>query len=104
MMGDNAFHATSAADYRTSREMRMAATIYIADINEENIDSIMDHHTQHYPPSDQPLVLLDMAGTHWKADDPSIRLPEYAPNPDAQEVEEEDESDDEYWEDDDWED
>lgn len=101
MMGDNAYHGTSAADYRATREMRMAATIYIADINDANIDSIMKHYTQHFPPSDQPSVLLKMAGAHWKADDPSVALPEYTPNLDEEEEEEdENDSDDEYWDDD----
>jgi hypothetical protein len=34
-------HATSVADYRMNKEFRMAATIYIADVNESNVDSIM---------------------------------------------------------------
>jgi hypothetical protein len=34
-------HATSVADYRMNKEFRMAATIYIADVNENNVDNIM---------------------------------------------------------------
>ena len=34
-------HATSVADYRMNKEFRMAATVYIADVNEGNVDSIM---------------------------------------------------------------
>jgi hypothetical protein len=45
MLGDDAYHATSAVDYRASKEMRMAATIYIADINEENIEDILEDYT-----------------------------------------------------------
>ena len=30
----------------------MAATIYIADVNEQNVDSIMSDYTQAYPPQD----------------------------------------------------
>ena len=80
MMGDDAHHATSAIDYRTSKEMRMAATVYVADINKENIDSILRDYTQNYPPKDKPDLLLEMAGTHWKKDDPSMKLP----RPDAE--------------------
>eukprot|EP00980_Cylindrotheca_fusiformis_P029211 scaffold22753_cov160-Cylindrotheca_fusiformis.AAC.3 len=93
MMGDNAFHATSAVDYRASREMRMAARIHVADMNAENIESIIQHYTQDYPESS---TLPGMAGVHWKANDPSIRLPEYFPPEEAEEDEyEEDESSDE---------
>ena len=76
MMGDHAYHATSAVDYRSSKEMRMAATVYVADIGEDNIDAIMADYTQNYPPKDQPDILLNMAGAHWRRDDPSYRLPE----------------------------
>jgi hypothetical protein len=76
MMGDDAYHATSAVDYRVQKEMRMAATVYIGDINEDNIDNILSDYTQHYPPKDRPDLLLEMAGTHWHRDDPSARLPE----------------------------
>jgi len=46
----------------------------IADVNEENIDSIMSEYTQAYPPYDKEL-LLSWAGKHWNASDPSRRLP-----------------------------
>eukprot|EP00538_Stauroneis_constricta_P004193 CAMPEP_0119571430 /NCGR_PEP_ID=MMETSP1352-20130426/44116_1 /TAXON_ID=265584 /ORGANISM="Stauroneis constricta, Strain CCMP1120" /LENGTH=829 /DNA_ID=CAMNT_0007621109 /DNA_START=132 /DNA_END=2621 /DNA_ORIENTATION=+ len=75
MMGDDADHATSEVDYRLTREVRMAATVYVADINEDNIDAIMRDYTQHYPPRDRPDILLEMAGTHWNATDDSVKLP-----------------------------
>jgi hypothetical protein len=74
-MGDDAYHATSAVDYRDIRQMRMAATVYLADIGEDNIDNIMKHYTQHYPPSDRPDLLLAMAGSHWSSRNPDARLP-----------------------------
>ena len=74
MMGDGAVHATSAVDYRRHGEMRLAATIYIADVNEENVDSILKEYTQAYPPDDRDL-LLSWAGQHWNKTDPSARLP-----------------------------
>lgn len=42
MMGDDAYHATSAVDYRMNKSFRMAATVYIADINAENADAVMN--------------------------------------------------------------
>ena len=64
LMGDDAFHGTSAVDYRGKKEMRMAATVYVADLNENNVDSIMNHYTQAYPPKDRDLI-LSWSGKHW---------------------------------------
>ena len=76
-MGDDAFHATSAVDYRRNKEMRMAATVYVADLNERNVENIMDHYTQAYPPRDRGL-LLSWAGKHWSPTG-SQKLPEPRP-------------------------
>ena len=75
MMGDDAYHATSAADYRLTGEMRLAATIYVSDVNDENVDNIVYDYTQAYPPQDRNL-LLRWAGRHWKRNDPMTRLPQ----------------------------
>jgi len=50
MLGDDAFHATSAVDYRTTKEFRLAATIYVADINNANVDAIMNVSTVPHAP------------------------------------------------------
>jgi hypothetical protein len=74
MMGDDAYHATSAVDYRRSKEMRLAATVYIADVNERNVDRIMEEYTQAFPPRDSAL-LMSWAGRHWHPNDPTRGLP-----------------------------
>jgi hypothetical protein len=74
LMGDESWHGTSAVDYRIEKEMRLAATIYIAEVTNENVVSIMNDYTQAYPPRD-PDLLLSWAGRHWKRDDPSRMLP-----------------------------
>ena len=79
MMGDGAVHATSAVDYRRGKEMRMAATVYIADVNEQNYAGILAEYTQSYPPRDKS-VLLGWAGRHWRRDDPSVKLPKHRDN------------------------
>lgn len=58
--------------------MRLAATIYIADVTEENVDNILKQYTQAYPPDDRDL-LLSWSGRHWKKDDPSVTLPKPGP-------------------------
>ena len=54
MIGDDVHHATSECDYRdTPGKMRFAATIYIADINELNTETIaLSTLTQAFPPPD----------------------------------------------------
>lgn len=75
MVGDSVAHATSACDYLAQGEMRMAATVYIADVDAENVEQIAAYFTQKYPPQDDFQHLLDRAGSHWKLDDPTKRLP-----------------------------
>jgi hypothetical protein len=40
MIGDSAIHATSGADYRPNKEVRYAASIYVCDIGEDNVDAV----------------------------------------------------------------
>jgi hypothetical protein len=75
LIGDDAYHGTAAVDYRDAGEMRMAATVYIADVNPGNVDAILEEYTQKYPPKDVDM-LLSKAGSHWQANDPSKRLPQ----------------------------
>jgi hypothetical protein len=77
MMGDDAVHATSACDYRHQREMRMAATVYVADVNDTNAEDVMKFYTQAYPPRDLDL-LKSWIARHWKRGDPSRKLPKPA--------------------------
>jgi hypothetical protein len=53
----------------------MAATIYIADMNSGQSSSNLGR-TQNYQPQDHPNMLWELAGKHWKCDDPSVKLPE----------------------------
>jgi hypothetical protein len=75
MVGDSVAHATAACDYIAQGEMRMAATVYIADVNAENVHQVAAYFTQNYPPQDDFRHLLERAGSHWRKDDPSKRLP-----------------------------
>lgn len=74
MVGDGCIHATSAVDYRGSNEMRMAATVYVADVRPNNVDRIMSYYTQRYPPGGDTDIMLSLAASHWKRDDEQIQL------------------------------
>ena len=73
-----AYHGTSACDYRNNKEMRMVASVYVADVNDENIENVMNHYTQAYPPRDINL-LQSWKARHWKRGDPSRTLPKPPP-------------------------
>ena len=65
MMGDDAMHGTQACDYREKKGMRMAATVYVADINEANYKHITSSTlTQIFPLPDDDW-LWAQRGRHW---------------------------------------
>lgn len=74
LVGDGVYHRTANADYRADKEVRIAATIYMADVNSQNVKQIMKDYTQHYPPRDSEM-LLSKAASHWNASDVRSRLP-----------------------------
>ena len=80
MLGDDAYHGTSAIDYTGTGKMRMMATVYLADINEDNVDAIMNAYTQEYPPASRSR-LLAQRGEHWRKPN---RLPRSVPVDDGQ--------------------
>jgi hypothetical protein len=72
MLGDDSDHATAPVDHEG--EMRLAATIYVADVNIENYNKIPSN--QAYPPIKlHPELLLEMKGRDWHPTDPTRRLP-----------------------------
>jgi len=67
MLGDDAYHGTAPVDYRGTKQFRMAATIYISDINKHNAEMVAEAYSQNYPPND-PNLILSWSGLHWKKD------------------------------------
>ena len=82
IVGDDAFHGTASCDYRGTGDMRFVASVYLADVNSDNIDSFWDEFVDvPYPPKDNFRDFFSSRmGSHWKADDSSIRLPQYKVN------------------------
>jgi hypothetical protein len=75
LIGGMAAHGTADVDYRDAGEMRMAATVFIADVKPGIVEDILMGYSQIYPPNDADW-LLSKAGSHWQAKDPSKRLPQ----------------------------
>jgi len=68
MLGDQSLHATAPCDYRETSEMRLSATVYFFDVNEDNVDGILEDFDQYYPPKESldSDYLLKRSGIHWK--------------------------------------
>jgi prolyl 4-hydroxylase len=65
MLGDDALHGTEACDYREKNGMRLAATVYIADITDKNAKRIAEQTlTQIFPLADARWLIAE-AGRHW---------------------------------------
>jgi len=80
LLGDDVYHGTSSVDYLLVKqgEMRLAATVYVADVSYANVSAILDDHVTYklsYPPRNDPGVLMSLAGSHWKRDDSTKKLP-----------------------------
>lgn len=73
--GDDAVHNTAACNYLDQKEMRVMATLYMADVTESNVASIAKDFTQVYPKKFDTKYLMDQVGDHWSPDDPSKHLP-----------------------------
>lgn len=65
MMGDDAMHGTEACDYRKRNGMRLAATVYIADVSDSNAEQIASTTLTQIFPLSNPNWLLAEAGRHW---------------------------------------
>jgi prolyl 4-hydroxylase len=65
LMGDDAMHGTEACDYRATKGMRMAATVYIADVNYNNAPDITSQTLTQIFPLPDARWLLTQAGRHW---------------------------------------
>lgn len=65
MMGDDAMHGTEACDYRPTKGMRLAATVYIANVNYENVWDITSQTLTQIFPLPDARWLLTQAGRHW---------------------------------------
>lgn len=66
-VGDETRHAAGDCDFRDSGGKRVMVTIYLADIDKQNVEYIIEHYTDPYPPAEE-VYLLSRSGTHWSSD------------------------------------
>merc|ERR1712232_638801 len=68
MVGHDTMHGTNACNYRRQKDVRIAATIYMADINEENAQIIADDATSIFPLPGDVEWTMAQRGRHWSRD------------------------------------
>jgi hypothetical protein len=61
MIGDNAIHATSGADYRPNREFRYACSIYVSEVDETNVDGVIASYISKFSTLVVVCVLVALA-------------------------------------------
>lgn len=74
LIGDDFYHRTAPVDYRERKQIRIAASIYIADVNDDNVKQVLKQNTNEYPPQDSQM-LLSIAGSHWNLNNSTSHLP-----------------------------
>jgi hypothetical protein len=65
MIGDNAIHATSGADYRPNREFRYACSIYVSEVDETNVDGVIASYISKFSTLVVVCVLIVLTRLHW---------------------------------------
>mmetsp|Transcript_50707 Transcript_50707/g.152719 ORF Transcript_50707/g.152719 Transcript_50707/m.152719 type:complete len:260 (+) Transcript_50707:628-1407(+) len=65
LLGEDTYHCTHECNHRESQKVRMAVTIYIADLTEENVDGVADDDTSMFPPPGATEWLWAQRGRHW---------------------------------------
>lgn len=69
VVGDDAYHGTASCDYQRDTELqgiRITASIYIADVNVQNVNEIMADDTTIFPVPEHEEWYTASRGRHWK--------------------------------------
>ena len=77
LVGDGTRHGTRECDHRASREVRITASIYLADLNDGNLGVVAGDTTSIFPPTgegDGERWIWTQRGRHWNRDDRSVSL------------------------------
>ena len=77
VVGDDAYHGTAACDYRKDPSLqgiRISASIYIADVNQDNLAEIMSDDTTIFPVPEHEEWYWASQARHWSRNVPSRSL------------------------------
>ena len=67
LVGDGTRHGTRECDHRAKRGVRITCSIYLADLNENNLAVVAGDTTSIFPPGDEEWI-WSQRGRHWHKD------------------------------------
>ena len=65
LVGDRTRHGTKECDHRPRREVRITCTVYLADVNKDNLEAIAGDDTSVFPPTNDAEWMWSQRGRHW---------------------------------------
>lgn len=68
LVGDGTRHGTRECDHRSNRGVRITASIYLADLTEENLSIAAGDTTSIFPPTGDEEWIWAQRGRHWSKD------------------------------------
>lgn len=68
LLGAESLHGTAECDYRADRDVRLSVAIYLADVNEENLEMIASDSTSLWPTQGDMAWFNTQRGRFWKRD------------------------------------
>jgi hypothetical protein len=69
LLGMDTWHATADCDYRKNQNFRVFVSIYIADVNEDNVGLLSEDGTALFPVPGQQSWLMAQQGRLWRIDE-----------------------------------
>lgn len=66
LLGMDTWHATADCDYRDDNYLRVAVSVYLADVNEDNVELLSEDGTALFPIPGQTNWILAQQGRLWK--------------------------------------
>ena len=66
LLGMDTWHSTADCDYRDDNDLRVAVSVYLADVNEDNVELLSEDGTALFPIPGQADWILAQQGRLWK--------------------------------------
>lgn len=68
LVGDGTRHGTRECDHRAKRGVRITCSIYLADLNKNNLPVVAGDTTSMFPPEGEVNWIWSQRGRHWHKD------------------------------------
>ena len=75
VIGNDMLHGTATCDYRDQREIRLAVSVFLAHLEPSSAEAIFRSYVPPETLVNMTTLPYTLRSRHWKAKDPSVRLP-----------------------------